>query len=123
VYYGSPWYWGWGWPYYAGYPYYSGYPYYGYYGYGGYPVYEPEPTVYVEREQPASPVAEARDPAPTLWYYCTDPAGYYPYVQNCSVPWVKVVPPPRSPATPSGSIAPGPASPAWQASPSGQAGK
>ena len=51
-----------------------------------------------------------RSAPPNLWYYCTNPAGYYPYVQNCSVAWVKVVPPP-APATPSGSIAPGPANP------------
>jgi hypothetical protein len=27
-----------------------------------------------------------------FWYYCTDPAGYFPYVQNCSRPWMQVVP-------------------------------
>ena len=26
------------------------------------------------------------------WYYCTEPAGYYPYVQNCSRNWLQVVP-------------------------------
>jgi hypothetical protein len=25
-------------------------------------------------------------------YYCTDPAGYFPYVQNCSRAWMQVVP-------------------------------
>ena len=38
---------------------------------------------------PASPQAV---PANQYWYYCTDPAGYYPYVQNCSKAWMQVVP-------------------------------
>jgi hypothetical protein len=28
----------------------------------------------------------------TYWYYCTDPAGYFPYVQTCSRPWIPVLP-------------------------------
>jgi hypothetical protein len=52
-----------------------------------------EPTVYVEPRQ------EAAAPATHYWYYCTDPAGYYPYVQNCSKAWMTVVPP-RTPAGP-----------------------
>lgn len=34
--------------------------------------------------------------APTQsWYYCQNPAGYYPYVQNCAGGWqpVPMVPP------------------------------
>ncbi|MCU0920243.1 MAG: hypothetical protein MUF16_07885 [Burkholderiaceae bacterium] len=31
-------------------------------------------------------------PADSYWYYCTQPAGYFPYVQNCSQPWMRVVP-------------------------------
>jgi hypothetical protein len=30
-------------------------------------------------------------PAP-VWYYCTDPAGYYPIVPECTVPWTPVAP-------------------------------
>jgi hypothetical protein len=44
----------------------------------------PVPQVIV---QPAQPL-----PADSYWYYCTQPAGYFPYVQNCSQPWMKVVP-------------------------------
>jgi hypothetical protein len=107
LYLGGPWYWGW--PYYAG-----AYPYY---PYGTYPVYESPPTIYVEPEPPADRSA-ASVPAPmNFWYYCTNPAGYFPYVQNCNEPWMKVVPPPPSPATPSGRIAPGPVNPAWQTDP------
>ena len=44
----------------------------------------PAPQVIV---QPA-----LQTPADSYWYYCTQPAGYFPYVQNCSQPWMKVVP-------------------------------
>jgi hypothetical protein len=27
------------------------------------------------------------------WYYCTDPAGYHPYIQECPQGWMQVVPP------------------------------
>ncbi len=36
------------------------------------------------------PAPEA--PATSYWYYCTQPAGYFPYVQQCAQPWMKVVP-------------------------------
>jgi hypothetical protein len=26
------------------------------------------------------------------WYYCVDPAGYFPYVGACNRPWVAVTP-------------------------------
>jgi hypothetical protein len=49
-----------------GYPYGWDYsPYYGYYGYG----------------QPYSS---------QTWYYCSDPAGYYPYVTQCNTGWQTV---------------------------------
>jgi hypothetical protein len=42
-------------------------------------------TSFVEQAQAA--------PAPTVyWYYCTEPAGYFPYVQNCNRAWVPVLP-------------------------------
>lgn len=43
------------------------YPYYGYYDYGDY-------------GQPYS----------QTWYYCADPAGYYPYVSQCNTGWQAV---------------------------------
>lgn len=49
--------------------------------------YAPAPVVVGAVPAPA-PVA----PEPSYWYYCTQPAGYYPYVQQCSQPWMKVVP-------------------------------
>ena len=45
--------------------------------YGEPPVYTPPQT----QEQ-------------NYWYYCQDPPGYYPYVQQCPGGWQTVVPPP-----------------------------
>ncbi len=84
---------GWGaWPY--PYAYGIGYPYP--YVYGAYPVprviesrvYIPEaaPEVYVSR-QPAAPATSNY-----YWFYCEDPAGYHPYVQQCNRTWLLVVP-------------------------------
>ena len=63
------------------------------FGYPGFEVQEnfnyyvqPAPTQAVE---PAAP--PARQAAPS-WYYCTEPAGYHPYVQQCSRPWIAVNP-------------------------------
>jgi hypothetical protein len=73
-----------------------GYPYYGYYGpYAAYPRYEPAPSVYVEQD-PAGGAPSAAPAPKVLWYYCNEPAGYFPYVQECNSPWVKVLPPPQS---------------------------
>jgi hypothetical protein len=94
---GGPW-WGW-WP--AYYPYYSGYYPYSYYPYyyGGYysaPVYDY--GSYVQRpdagyfEGGDMPPATQAQPQPQLQYYCPNPAGYYPQVQNCSQAWLRVLP-------------------------------
>ncbi len=74
-----------------------GYPYPYRYGppvYAPPPVYVP-PTVYV-----APPVyVVPQGPAPAQsWYYCDNPAGYYPHVSSCSGPWRQV--PAQAPATP-----------------------
>jgi hypothetical protein len=39
-------------------------------------------------------VAQGRitHPDPNYWYYCHNPAGYYPYVQSCTGEWQKVRP-------------------------------
>jgi len=92
VYLGGPWYWG-TWPYawYDPYPYTYAYPYR---YYAPYPVYVPQDGSYVEQAPaPAQSQGQEAAPAPaTYWYYCTEPAGYYPYVQNCTKPWMQVVP-------------------------------
>ena len=51
------------------------------------PVY-PYPDPYVP------PAARAPMPG-NYWYYCRNPAGYYPYVPYCRVPWRAVRPEPR----------------------------
>lgn len=44
------------------------------------PIYvAPTPSVYIEQGS-------------DYWYYCTDPAGYYPYIQSCPQGWLQVVP-------------------------------
>jgi len=79
---GSSYWWGWG-----PYPYWWYPPPY-YYAYPT-PVIVQEPPVYIQQSAP--PVA----PTPELyWYYCQSAREYYPMVQTCPEPWVKVAPRP-----------------------------
>jgi hypothetical protein len=50
------------------------------------------PPVYIQQE--SAPVAPAvpEPPADHYWYYCAQPAGYFPYVKDCDQPWMKVIP-------------------------------
>ena len=104
-YYGGPGYWG-GWPgawgasYAYAYPYVyavgSGYPYgYGY-GYSAAPVggYDTPQAQHFIQQEPAPAAAPQTSPGFNYWFYCTQPAGYFPYVKDCSQPWVTVVPQP-----------------------------
>jgi hypothetical protein len=77
-----------------GYSWYGPSPYY-YPPYYSVPYYAPPvvirqaPQVYIERAAPqAAPQNEV------YWYYCANPAGYYPYVQQCPGGWQRVVPTP-----------------------------
>lgn len=64
-----------------------GYPLYPYYAYP-YPTYVTPAAATGDTEA----VQEPTGPAPqTYWYYCSNPKGYYPYVQSCSTGW-KAVP-------------------------------
>jgi hypothetical protein len=100
IYYGPGFgYWGavnYGWGFGFGFPYAYGVPYpYA----AGYPVTyapvvinsTPIAQTYIQQEPMAEAAVQA---APTVnyWYYCYQPAGYFPYVQNCDQPWVKVTP-------------------------------
>ena len=91
----DPW-WDW-WPTdYWGYPYY--YPYY----YPPYPPYGGSPAAgYPAAPGPATgaPGQASVAPPPQYWYFCDNPQGYYPYVQNCSTTWKQVAATP-----PSGSV-------------------
>jgi hypothetical protein len=42
------------------------------------------PARYIEQDNPAAP------PPGGYWYYCRDPQGYYPQVQQCPTPWQQV---------------------------------
>lgn len=93
---------GWGWgvgvgfydPWWPGYYGAGPYGYYPYYGYGEAPV-----TV-IEQPMVGAQQQVQQAPAPATYYYCDDPAGYYPYVQNCGKPWRAV------PAVPQGATPP-----------------
>ena len=83
-YYGPGWGPGWGGGWYAPYP-----------VYGGWSTWSP--PVVVER-QPVLVQSLPPGPAPqSLWYYCQNPAGYYPYVSACPGGWTPV---PATPAPP-----------------------
>lgn len=75
---------GFGWPYYP-------YPYYPYYAYPPAVVTAPSsPPVYIQQGggQPA-PQGQGN-----FWYYCSNPQGYYPYIQECPGGWQPVPPQP-----------------------------
>jgi hypothetical protein len=100
---GAP-FWGWGWwpGYYSPYYYPAYYPAYPYYDGDYYPY---DSSTYIEQGTPTySQSAPAYGQGTQYWYYCPDPAGYYPQVPTCAKGWLRVVP----------SGAPGPTSPAPQ---------
>jgi hypothetical protein len=75
---GLPYYY-WAPPIYVGPRYYAPYPL----AYPPYPAYAPsvvvqEPPVYIQREPAGS------------WYYCESAGAYYPDVETCAEPWVRV---------------------------------
>jgi len=59
-------------------------PGYGYYG----------PPAAVQQE---APVYLQPEPQPSYWYYCQNPQGYYPYIQQCPGGWLQVVPQQQAP--------------------------
>ncbi|RDK05935.1 hypothetical protein [Cupriavidus lacunae] len=75
---------------------YGGYPY----GYPAYPYNPPAvvtvpagPPQYIE-QGPNGPVPapgpEGAQPSQGWWYHCSQPDGYYPYVQSCPGGWQRV---------------------------------
>ncbi len=80
---------------------------YGSYGYGDpffyppmhmYPPYYP-PTVIVPSAPPVYIQSEETRPAQQrtyYWYYCRNPEGYYPYIQQCPEGWLQVAPQPSN---------------------------
>ncbi len=60
-----------------------------------YPYYAPQPQVIIQQPTPLYLEPQRTQPDDeAYWYYCPNPAGYYPYVKKCSVGWLKVVPTP-----------------------------
>ncbi len=72
-------------PYYPSYYYDAGPPFWGggWYAYALPPVVVQAPPVEVAPQ----PLGEA---PPTFWYYCRNPAGYYPHVPACPEGWAAV---------------------------------
>lgn len=52
-----------------------------------------QPQTYVQRQQEQSPPQ-------FVWYWCTDPQGFYPYIQQCKSAWMKVIPEMTPPTAP-----------------------
>ena len=88
VFIGAPAFW-WGAPYYL-----YHYPYSYYDGSDAWPFYgDPGPTTYIQQDsETAAQSSAGQSSGAEYQYYCTDPAGYYPQVQNCAKGWLKVVP-------------------------------
>ena len=58
----------------------------------------PPPGVIIQQAAPPVVIQQAPPPPPnqpTMWYYCDNPAGYYPYVQTCTMPFRAVPAQPR----------------------------
>ena len=47
------------------------------------------PPAYIEQGQAAAPSVQQSQ---SYWYYCAESKTYYPYVDSCAGPWVRVVP-------------------------------
>lgn len=54
-----------------------------------YPYYA-EPPVTVQQEPPV--YIQPDNQPQSYWYYCPNPSGYYPYIQQCPGGWLTVVP-------------------------------
>lgn len=62
------------------------------------PVYSSPPAVLYRDESagypPPAPASVYANPTNQWWYHCAQPAGYYPYVQQCPAGWTRVSPRP-----------------------------
>jgi len=58
-------------------------------------IVQQSPPVYVQQEVAPAPAAAPPPPAApaeSFWYYCPNSKAYYPNVQSCTEPWVRVAP-------------------------------
>lgn len=90
VYFGGPAF-GFGYPY----PYWGGYPYYPYYSAPAVVAVPTAPPVYIEQPRAAPAAAPSQQAGAGYWYYCHNPAGYYPTVKACPAGWQRVAPLPE----------------------------
>lgn len=74
----------------------------GYYGAPYYSPYYAYPPAVVA--VPVTPPVYIQQPPPVIqqypsgyWYYCNDPEGYYPYIDQCPSGWQQVEPTPPEP--------------------------
>jgi len=59
------------------------------------PFWGPHPYAYPPVVMAPPPVVvQPSPPPPQYWYYCDNPRGYYPYVQQCPGGWRPVAPTP-----------------------------
>lgn len=57
-------------------------------------ILPPDPPVYIQ-QQPTRLVPSLPESTVTnYWYYCENPAGYYPEIERCSGEWIKIPPRP-----------------------------
>lgn len=60
-------------------------------------IVPPDPPIYIQQQQPVQPAPPPPPPESAVtnyWYYCENPAGYYPEVERCPGGWIKVPPRP-----------------------------
>jgi len=50
------------------------------------------PPVYIQKQESQPP--QPTQPRAGYWYYCQNPAGYYPTVRSCAQGWIPVPPQP-----------------------------
>jgi hypothetical protein len=76
---------------------------------GGLWYFYPSPVYpYPDPYQPPVVVVAPEPPAPPHYvYYCNNPAGYYPYVPRCLIPWQRVLSAPTPPPPLEGMPPPG----------------
>ena len=62
-----------------------------------YPAYAAPPVIVQAPPAYGQPAPAPAPPATSYWYYCPNPQGYYPYIQQCPAGWLQVVPPTTPP--------------------------
>jgi hypothetical protein len=58
-------------------------------------LYYPGPYAYAAPVVVAAPAPPVYTQSPQYWYYCPNPAGYYPSVPQCPTQWMQVAPQPQ----------------------------